>query len=222
MELTQSQAHGFRWENEIKEKVFGLAIEKNNTDKHDICCSNNKYNSNETISIKTTGNTTIDCGDILLFYDYDFTKKHTICCVEYRQMSVDTKRISGIYEIDYTQKMRDMLFGNIPKKELIDYRDNVKKIPNNIKGKEAKQLFNYLEEKKGLQKKYNMKIRISPKVDSKQSRVQCSIPKFKETLKDYIVYKSSKDKVNIVRGIEIALEIVSRRRLRIKRLIYKV
>ena len=218
MELTQSQTHGFRWENEIKAKVFGLVIQKNNTDKHDISCSNNKYNPNETVSIKTAGNATIDCGDILRFYDYDFTKKHTICCVEYSQVSVDTKRISAIYEIDYTEEMRDMLFGSIPKQELIEYRDNVKKIPNNIKGKEAKQLFNYLEEKKGLQKKYNMNIRISPKVDSKQSRVQCSIPKFKETLKDYIVYKSCKDKVNIVRGIEIALEIVSRLRVRNKKL----
>lgn len=218
MELTQSQAHGFRWENEIKEKVFGLGIEKNNTDKHDICCSNNKYNPNETISIKTTGNTSIDCGDILRFYDYDFSKKHTICCVEYKQVTVDTKRISRIYEIDYSQEMRDMLFGSIPKEELIHYRDNVKKIPNNIKGKEAKEIFNYLEEKKRLQKKYNMKIRISPKVDSKQSRVQCRIPKFNNNLKDYITYKSCKDKVNILRGVEIVLEIFSTRRIRNKKL----
>ena len=71
----QSQNHGFTFENQIRLNIFNLDSESNNTDKYDISSANNIYNSNENISIKTTGNGTICAGDILRFFTYDFTKK---------------------------------------------------------------------------------------------------------------------------------------------------
>ena len=76
----QSQSHGFIWENSIK-TIFNLPSEINNTSKYDIPCEINIFNPNENISIKTTGGTSIDCGDILRFYNYDFDKENTIIVI---------------------------------------------------------------------------------------------------------------------------------------------
>ena len=76
----QSQKHGFVFENEIREKVFNLCHHSNDTNVHDIPCEHNTMNPNENISIKATGSYTIFCGDILRFFDYDFSKINTIIC----------------------------------------------------------------------------------------------------------------------------------------------
>jgi hypothetical protein len=47
MSSTQSQTHGFIFENSIRERIFDLLKEKNNTDKHDIPKYKNKYNNND-------------------------------------------------------------------------------------------------------------------------------------------------------------------------------
>lgn len=70
----------------------------------------------------------------------------------------------------------------------------------------------YLNEKKKLSK--NSLIQINPKVDSKQSRVQCSIPNFETTLQNFIRYMSSCEYPNLIRNKEIALSIESLRRKR--------
>ena len=58
-----------------------------------------------------------------------------------------------------------------------------------------------------------MKIDINPKVDSKQSRVQCSF-KISDIPKKFIKYKSPEDKPNLLRGIEIPQMIDSSKRKR--------
>ena len=60
-----------------------------------------------------------------------------------------------------------------------------------------------------------MRINISPKIDSRgQRRVQFSIPKFVNTIKNFIVYKSPQHKINLVREIEIPMKIQSKKRIR--------
>ena len=68
---SQSQKHGFTFENSCRKEIFEIDIESNNTDKHDIPKEKNKYNKNENCSIKTTGSDIVCCGDILRFYDYN-------------------------------------------------------------------------------------------------------------------------------------------------------
>ena len=211
--MVQSQSHGFTLaENPIRELVFGLPQESNNTDIYDIPSEKNKLYKNENVSIKTTGGNNIDCGDILRFFDYDMKKKNTIICVEYRQI-VDKKVIKKIHEINYTESMHKDLFGTITKEELTEYVNLVKSIKSGKCDKETRE--KYKSEKKRLQKCHNMEINISPKVDSKsQRRVQCSIPKFNTRLKKYITYSSSDDKPNVIRDIEIPLSIMSKTRTR--------
>ena len=213
----QSQKHGFTFENSIREDVFDLQRETNNTEKYDIPKEKNKYNKNENCSIKTTGSNTICCGDILRFYNYDFTKKNTIIVIKYVQTNTE-KIVKFMYEIDYNKECHKLLFGNLPKNIIENYVKYVKSIPTKIKGDEAKKIYNYLVEKKKLKIQYNNIIQINPKVDSKQSRVQCSIPNFEKNLKDFISYKSNPTTPNFLRGKYILKNIESKKRQRNKKI----
>ena len=209
----QSQKHGFIFENEIKKKVFDLHIlDINNTNKYDIPKHINKFNKNENCSIKTTKNNTICCADILRFYNSECT----IIVIKYKQIK-DEKVIEKIYEINYNDKCHKLLFGDLPRDVIEEYVKNVNSIPKKTGSKDAKKIFHYLNEKKKIEDSYTHIIKINPKVDTKQSRVQCSITKFEETLKDFITYKSSPDKPNILREKEIDARIVSCERERIKK-----
>ena len=209
----QSQKHGITWENEVRERVFHLPKERNNTDIHDIPFEKNKLDPNENISIKATGSKTICCADILRFYNYDFSKKNTMIVIRYKQIG-EQKIIQNIYEINYNIQCHKLLFGDLPETEIKKFIEGVKKIPTNVKGKDAIEIYNYKAIKDDLNEKYDFKIKINPKVDSKQSRVQCSISNFEEILEKYIVYKSSLENPNLIRGKEISISINSGTRKR--------
>lgn len=213
----QSQKHGFTWENNIREDVFNLPIHNNDTDTHDIPKNKNGYDDNENCSIKTTGSNLICCGDILRFYGYNFEETNTIIVIKYKQTDRE-KIIENIYEINYNTECHKHLFGDLPKEVLEEYVKNVKSIPKKTKGKDAKDLFDYIARKKYIAKNYSHAITVNPKVDGSQSRVQCSIPNFEETLKDFITYKSPPDKPNLLRGHEIKANLESIKRKRNKKL----
>ena len=208
----QSQQHGFKWEDEIRENVFDLPKESNNTDKYDIPKHKNNFDNTENISIKTTGSNTIYTSDILRFYNYDFNDKNTLIIIQYNQLE-QYKSIKHIYEINYNRECHEKLFGNLPMEEVKEYVNNVKSIPKEIGGNEALQIFDYKEEKKKFEK-YDNIIVINPKVDHSQSRVQCSIPNFEKNLKEFIINKSSSEYPNILRDKEIIRTIRSSKRER--------
>jgi hypothetical protein len=210
-QFTQSQAHGLFWDSEIRQNVFDLPSCINDTEKFDVPHNKNKFNQHENISIKTSGNTNIDCGDILRFYDRDDFDT-TMILLNYKQNN-DYKEIGEITEINYSEEMRNILFGNIPREELEEYVNFIKSIPSGKAPKEIRD--EYIKRKKDIQKKYDMKINISPKVDSKkQRRVQCSIPKTEQLLKKYPQFIISKTTEPIVRGIQITPAIKSPKRVR--------
>ena len=214
--MPQSQKHGFIWENHIRNKIFNLDTVSNDTKTHDIPCLENKFNSTENISIKCSGSDIIYCGDIIRFFSYDFTKKNTIIVIYYKQNTEITKKILNIYEIDYNEELHNYLFGTLSLLELSEYDNFIKDIPPGKESRDQNKSI-YLEKKGYLQHRHNMKIKIIPKVDSRtQRRVQCS---FNITLipEKFIMYKSSEELPNILRGGEIPLIIESSRRLRNKK-----
>ena len=214
-DFTQSQAHGLFWDNEIREKVFGLPKCKNDTKKYDICCEENKYNNTENISIKTSSNNNIDCGDILRFFNGDFDNNYTIILIRYVQLN-NQKKINEIIEINYNLELRNYLFGSITEDILTNYVNLIKAIPNGPVNTEVKQ--NYKKQKTQLQNEYNMRINISPKVDSKtQRRVQCSIPKVNDILIKFPQNIISRTIKPIIKGIEITSCIYSEPRKRTKK-----
>ena len=211
-DFTQSQSHGLFWDSEIREKVFGLDACKNDTKKYDICCSENKFNSTENVSIKTSSNGNIDCGDILRFFNGDFTNKYTIILIRYCQVEA-SKKIKEVIEIDYNIELRNYLFGSITEEILINYVNGIKNIPHGTVGNESKEIYKKL--KIILQKQNNMKINISPKVDSNsQRRVQCSIPKLDAILDLFPQNVISRTSESIIRDVKITSIINSGPRLR--------
>jgi len=208
----QSQRHGFFWDDEIRERVFRITNScKNDTKKYDIDCTENCFNPNENVSIKVTGSNQIDCGDILRFYNGDFEHQYTIILLRYNQHSNTEKHIREIVEIDYSKQFRDILFGPVPTETIEDYVRFVKSIPNGRVDESTKH--EYLDRKKDIQKRYRMKINISPKVDSKsQRRVQCSIPKIDDLFAEFPQFVVSRNKIPMVRGVPITAAILSGKR----------
>ena len=214
-DFTQSQSHGLFWDNEIREKVFGLPSCKNDTKKYDISCSENKFDPSENISIKTSSNNNIDCGDILRFFNGDFTNKYTIILIRYSQLE-DKKIIKEIIELNYTIELRNYLFGSITEEILTNYVNTIKSIPHGNVSNDIKTTYKKL--KNNLQMSHNMKINISPKVDSSsQRRVQCSIPKVDKLIEQFPEILISRTNTSIVRGVAITSIINSRARKRNKK-----
>jgi hypothetical protein len=211
-DFTQSQGHGLFWDNEIREKVFGLPSCKNDTKKYDVCCSENKFNPLENISIKTSSNNCIGCGDILRFFNGDFTNKYTIILIKYLQIS-NTKKIKEIIEIDYNVGLKNYLFGSISEDVLTNYVNFIKSIPQGSVSNDIKTL--YKSEKNKLQRDYNMKININPKVDSKtQRRVQCSMPNLDKIIELFPEIVISQTQSSVIRGVQITSTISSSPRKR--------
>ena len=214
--FTQSQSHGLYWDNEIRVKVFGLSQCINDTKKYDIDACENKFDPLENVSIKSSSNNNIDCGDILRFFNGDFTKKYTIILIRYTQKD-NYKCVKEIIEIAYTSALRDYLFGTACQEVLQQYVDFIKAIPIGPVTEEIKK--EYKMRKCELQKECNMAINISPKVDSKsQRRVQCSIPKVDSLLKQFPEIIISRTSQPVVRNVPISAQILSEPRVRNKKI----
>lgn len=203
--MPENQAHGSTFENLIRTIGFSLPNQQNNTNIHDISIGN------ENISVKSTGCDNVDCGDIYRFSNYNHKEKcHNIVIIQYKQ-SDNKKFIKNIIEISYTQELRDYLFGTITNDEITEYINLIKSIP---KGKNTDKY--YLHKKSNLEKDNNMKIKISPKVDShEQRRVQCSF-NIDDIPKEFITYNSSTNtgSPNIFRGKQLPEYISSKSRSR--------
>lgn len=214
--FTQSQSHGLYWDNEIRVKVFELGQCINDTKKYDIEAEENKFDPLENVSIKTSSNNNIDCGDILRFFNGDFTKKYTIILIRYTQKD-NYKCVKEVLEIAYTQALRDHLFGTISGEVLQQYVNFVKAIPSGPVSEDIKK--SYKELKNELQQTCNMAINISPKVDSKsQRRVQCSIPKVDQLLEQFPEIIISRTSEPVVRNVPISAQIQSEPRVRNKKI----
>ena len=210
LNFTQSQSHGLYWDNEIRTKVFGINACVNDTKKYDIDRKENKFDNTENISIKTYGNNTIDCGDILRFYDNNCT----IIAIKYDQIG-EFKVITKITEFRFTTELRDILFGTITKEILEEYVNYIKTINYGCVPSEIKR--EYKLKKNELQKKYNMRINISPKLDSNtQRRCQCAIPSIKKLFETYPQFIITETNEPIVRGTQITGNLKSPKRIRTK------
>jgi hypothetical protein len=123
------------------------------------------------------------------------------------------KRIKEIIEIEYNMDLRNYLFGTITEPILNQYVTQIRSIPHGPVSEDVKKT--YKSKKIELQTKYNMKINISPKVDSKtQRRVQCSIPKVDNLLELFPQLIISKTVDPIIRDVLITEKIQSGPRVR--------
>lgn len=203
--MPANQQHGFLWEEEIKTKVFQVNVPAGYTDTHDIAKEHNRFDSNETISIKVTGSATLCMGDALRLYRYAPDETHTGIVVTYTQED-DTKTLSGVYELNLSD--REALWGAVTEDEVKELDSLVRSMPAGARDPELdRQIVAY---KKALNAKSGF-VRFNPKLDSKiQRRLQCSIPHFPSA---HRLIRSSTAEA-LVRGIAITASLVSGRRVR--------
>lgn len=212
-EFTQSQAHGLFWDSQIRERVFELDACKNDTKKFDIDSHQNKFDSSENISIKTSKNKGFGGGDILRFFQIN--EKCTIILIRYNQIG-GSKIISEILEIDYNQKMKDYLFGDVTLEVITEYVNLVKSISPGRVDNDVKKI--YKSRKLEIERDYNMVISINPKVDSKnQRRVQCSVNDIDAVLEKLPECLISRTESAEIRGVSISESIQSDPRKRNKK-----
>tara|TARA_Y100000389_G_scaffold171916_2_gene179914 strand:- start:4310 stop:4930 length:621 start_codon:yes stop_codon:yes gene_type:complete len=185
--MSPIQNHGFKWENDIKENVFDINIKYKNTSIFDIYSKDNKYNKNENVSVKTSSSDSINCSDILRFYDYKDYEKITMIIIKYKQKD-DYKILEKVIELDLNCTFHKFVFGNISRDELQKYCEYIKCCSNKDRDE-------YILLKTKLQQNYHMNGIINPKVDSKtQRRVQISfsLKKVLKELPGIIIYRSLK------------------------------
>jgi hypothetical protein len=163
---TESQAHGFKFENCVKVEVFKINDKIKYTSKYDIPEEFNTINDNN-ISIKTTKTRYVGCADIFRFLESDKTE---MIIIYYKQIE-NYKQVIKTYSLHLTDNFMKSLNGDINKYELNQLNQYIKNIPHGKVSKETKK--EYKNKCKQLSLEYFI---VNPKVDSKkQRRVQCTL-----------------------------------------------
>ena len=181
----ESQGHGKAYEKDIQKNCFNLSDELIKTyshiEKYDIKAEDNTIN-NRNVSIKTSSNMTIDCGDICRFLT---SENMDIISVIYKQVDgfkVAKKTLVINYDdlIDilkkdteeYCQIKFDEWFEKI--KEYDKYVKGLSKDYYPLSKQKLLKDRDHITKKKELCENIPY-FNIAPKIDSSQQRVQCSI-----------------------------------------------
>lgn len=210
---TESQSHGFFWERVIRRDVFKTTPKNAYTCVNDIDKTENPFDQNENISIKTMGKDTLFLGSASRIMRYPIDQKHTAIVLVYKQID-SNKRLTRILEISLDDKR--VLFGDVTLQDIEELENMLRLLPKN--GKISPELRKASEEKKkDMNAKTNNGIQFNIKIDSKsQRRLQCSIPKLSVFLSrnpTIVIYDSAEP---VVRGVRIPDTLTSTRRIRRK------
>lgn len=208
---SESQAHGFIWEDEILRKIYNAKPE-HYTSVHDLSAENNKLEG-VNVSIKTSGGKSVDMGDVKRIYQEISNIKDdsyiNLIVVFYKQKK-KYKNLEKVVEVKLYQNDLLKLFGGLSLSEITDYIEYIKAIPGgnpgNEKRKEYKNRQKILNEKTGF-------IKLRTKVDSnKQRRVQCSFP-------DFIKFCQEKEPSTVIinergklKGVNLTTKLLSSKR----------
>lgn len=169
--MAASQQHGHDFDNEVKAiyKVNGIGY----TDVHDIPP---EFNNGVPASVKSSVGNTCDCGDATRMYDNTCLPCYQMIRGRYQQVG-DKKHLKEVTHVDLSNTKK-LMWGDLTKddvKRLSDLTKTYRPGREDIR-KSVHQLKAELNKKSGL-----MKFR--PKMDSKQARLQVSIPKWDEFIK---------------------------------------
>lgn len=221
--MTESQAHGKSWEDDIKSYIFWLTKEEcdsiPHTARHDIPGELNRLDKGTNISIKTTGSDTVCMADVSRVCENvgNGEQIHAIILMYKQNNSKKTKKLYRIIEFNLTNS-RELLFGTATIEEINELVTYVKSIPKDVT---AAHRATYKRMAKDISAKNGGYISYAPKVDSKgqrrQRRVQCCIPKFSKFVKEHPERVIAESQSGEFRGGTITEEIVSPPRQRNKK-----
>lgn len=206
--MTESQAHGFAWEDHIKKEVYKIQEKAAYTRKHDIDAHENTIdNPAVNISIKTSGGMSVDMGDALRIFEATGEEPYHMVIIQYDQAE-GHKILRTVLEVDLTGARR-LLFGDLTWEEISDFHTHLKRIPpGRVENKD------YLIRSSELNKR-SRDIQLRPKVDSKsQRRLQCSFPNIDFFCKTYPQRLIYSNKEGVFKGVQLIKTLRSGRRVR--------
>uniref|UniRef100_A0A6C0I665 Uncharacterized protein n=1 Tax=viral metagenome TaxID=1070528 RepID=A0A6C0I665_9ZZZZ len=216
--MSSVQQHGFTWENELIQNVFGAtkeelkAAKQHYTSKMDLPATLNRVNGSD-LSIKTTGaKNTVCMADCLRIFD---AVSHTTAAAPYHMVVVsyeqegNHKKLVSVTEVDLTDS-KEALFGSLTREQIVALDTAIKRIPQKRKptDQEHADIYALRDE---LQK-HSGAIQLNIKCNSQQSRLQCSFNRWTTFLSEFpdrIVAASATGEIH---GKKITETILSGRR----------
>lgn len=212
--MTETQAHGFTWEKDLIQHVYGATDAEMSTigytNKIDLPASLNRLDHVD-VSMKTTGTKHAVClGDCLRFYDSVSSGKIHMTVIHYLQEdATHTKRLECITELDLTESVKE-LFGTLTRPELEELDTLVKTVPQK-RSPTPEERTNMYSLRDRLQQR-SAAIHLDIKCNSQQSRLQCSFNRFQTFLAEHPARIVATSKTGAFRGGQIATSILSKRR----------
>lgn len=181
--MSEVQKHGIVWERVILTEVYNLALEQrfNYTSKYDLPGEFNNLDPGVNVSIKTSCKPDVICmADCLRVFDSVSSgdKVHLITIV-YKQRDSETKFLEDIIQVDLTNSKQE-LFGDLVREQIQELDSLVKTIPSKRRPTPEERIKMYalksqLDNQTGA-------VQLNIKCNSQQSRLQCSITKFRDFL----------------------------------------
>jgi hypothetical protein len=216
MSRTEVQAHGFTWEKNLLQNIYGATEEEIKTcpytNKMDCPAALNRKDGCD-LSIKTTCSAQSVCmADCLRIFDavHSGSPFHMVV-VQYNQDdNTQTKRLVRVTEVDLTNSTV-ALFGSLTREQIEELDKAVKAVPQ--KRKPTQEEYDHMYGIRDRLQPLSGAIHLDIKCNSTQSRLQCSFnrfPTFLEKNPSRIVATSTTSEF---RGGKILTEVSSGRRV---------
>jgi hypothetical protein len=209
------QGHGCTWQDEIINNVYGVSPEQlksenvKYTDKHDLPVHLNHLDNCD-VSVKTTKDNRVCMADCLRIFDSVVgIEPYHLIVIRYNQVTKKIKKLLTISEVDLTSS-RELLFGTLSRCEIEHLDKVIKSVPQKRKPTREEHAKIYsLRDKFQENSGY---IHLDPKVNSTQSRLQCSF-NFQTFIQENISRVVLTSNTNEFKGGFISSEIVSSERV---------
>jgi hypothetical protein len=203
--MSASQQNGHDFDNEVK-TIFNVTG-NGYTSTHDIPA---QFNDGIDASIKSSVGDTCDCGDALRMFNNSMLEQYQMIRGRFEQVGTQ-KHLREVHLLNLALS-RELLWGSITLEEVIRLNELTKTFrpgKEDIR-KEVHKLKKELNAKSGF-------MQFRPKMDSKQHRLQCSIPKWSKLVQkheDRVIYHTTN---GMFKGTQLTLVRESGRRIRRER-----
>jgi hypothetical protein len=168
--MPASQSHGLEFEKIVKKICCSNPNFKNSaTAVHDIPKEYNTLEPEYNVSVKTTGNNIVCCGDPRRIFNYE--DDNIMIIIMYKQEG-KSKIPKQVVELYFNNEMKEILFGDTEYYEIDELDTFIKNVPHGKISTEDRELVRHMANT--LSSRGYMTY--NPKMDSKrQRRLQCSI-----------------------------------------------
>jgi len=200
--MAASQQNGHDFDNEMK-AIYNVT-DVGYTSLHDIPA---QFNDGVDASIKSSVGDTCDCGDALRMFNNSQLQAYHMIRGRFQQVG-DQKLLREVHTINLADS-RSLLWGTVELAEITALNELTKSYRPGLEDirKEVHSMKKMLNKKSGF-------MQFRPKMDSKQHRLQCSIPKWSQLIAAHPERVLFHTTTGMFRGTQLTMIRESRRRER--------